>query len=290
MQRRAAAAYVALFLVLGLGAYGFMQVGMAKPTVDLQGQAYGNGSTLTVGGTTYTVENVGLEGGGGGGHGGGGGATHVATLTWTDQDNEASESISHGSTLTSNGLEWTVTTANGSDVSEATLTASHNVTAALKADDRLENETITVDGEEHVVYKEDGRIEPVTEYLGPNPTQTVSTGDAISYEVEGETIDATVADVTADGITLEYSNPVDREAELAEGANVTLQGEDYFAHFPADHEVQILKTSQRYGTYQAQLDVISDWEQRRAGLWGITILSLLAVVIMLPSAYMPDRG
>lgn len=275
---------MALFLVLGLGAYGFMQVGMAKPTVDLQGQAYGNGSTLTVGGTTYTVENVGLE------SDDEGETTHVATLTWTDQDNVASESISDGSTLTLNGLEWTVSTANESDVSEATLTGSHNVTAALQADDRLENETVTVDGEEHVVYKEDGRIQPVTEYLGPNPTQTVSTGDAISYEVDGETIDATVADVTADGITLEYDDPVDREAELAEGANVTLQGEDYFAHFPADHEVQILQTSQRYGTYQAQLDVISDWEQRRAGLWGITILSLLAVVIMLPSAYMPDRG
>lgn len=279
---------MALFLVLGLGAYGFMQVGMVKPTVDLQGQPYGNGSTLTVGGTSYTVENVGFEGGGGGGHGGG--ATHVATLTWTDQDNVVSTTVADGENVSSGGLEWQVSTADGSDVTEATLTASHNVSAALRADGRLENETVTIDGEKHVVFIEDGRVMPVTEYLGPKPSQTIQSGDSLTFQDEGEARDGTVAEITADGITLEYTNPKDMETSLAEGANVTLQGEQYFAHFPADHEVQILQTSQRYDTYQAQLSLISDWEERRAGLWGITILSLLAVVVMIPSAYMPVRG
>lgn len=63
MQRRAAAVYFALFVVLGAGAYTYMQVGMSQPAVEIEGPTYAEGDEFTAGGQAYTVGA--LEGGSG---------------------------------------------------------------------------------------------------------------------------------------------------------------------------------------------------------------------------------
>lgn len=58
MQRRAAAVYFVLFVVVGAGAYGMLGV-VSEPTVRLDGPTYGEGEQFSVGGTTYTVDSIG---------------------------------------------------------------------------------------------------------------------------------------------------------------------------------------------------------------------------------------
>ncbi|MHB9287145.1 hypothetical protein ACKVMT_08905 [Halobacteriales archaeon Cl-PHB] len=89
MQRRAAAIYFAIFVLVGAGAFAFIQVGMTKPTVDLDGPTYTEEDPFQVGDRSYTVATLEAEpsGGGGGGHGGGGGAaiTRSGELTYTNE-------------------------------------------------------------------------------------------------------------------------------------------------------------------------------------------------------------
>jgi hypothetical protein len=58
MQRRAAAVYFALFVVVGAGAYGLLGV-MSGPAVSLDGPTHSQGDQFSAGGVTYTVDSVG---------------------------------------------------------------------------------------------------------------------------------------------------------------------------------------------------------------------------------------
>lgn len=58
MQRRAAAVYFTLFVVVGAGAYGFLGI-MSQPAVELDGPTYSQGEELRTGGVTYTVDSIG---------------------------------------------------------------------------------------------------------------------------------------------------------------------------------------------------------------------------------------
>jgi len=82
MQRRVAAIYFVLLLVISAGAYAYTGIA-EKPHVSIEGPAYTAGDNITANGTVYTVNAVGKTGGGGGGgHGGGGEATFVGNITW----------------------------------------------------------------------------------------------------------------------------------------------------------------------------------------------------------------
>lgn len=107
------------------------------------------------------------------------------------------------------------------------------------------------------------------------------------------------------GVTYTVSSVGDGEAELTwlnstageeqtigveDGENVTLGGSQFFGHFPEDGGVQVLPTDEYWGAYQDELDVQDQYEERRAGVWAILILSFLAAIILISAALMPVRG
>lgn len=102
MQRRAAAAYVAIFLVVGAGAYGVIAtaqepaVSLDNPNVDVK-----QGGSFTAGGQKYEVTKI-EEKTSGGGHGGGGTTTVEATI---EAGNE-SITVAEGDTITLGGTEY----------------------------------------------------------------------------------------------------------------------------------------------------------------------------------------
>ena len=161
MQRRAAAVYFILFVAIGAGAYGFIQVGMSEPTVDLDGPTLSEGDELTVDGQAYTVSSI-----------------------------------------------------------------------------------DTGEGE-------------VARY-----------GGDVELSVAGS----------------------DETVTLSAGENGTLNGVDHFAHFPSETQVQILQTDASYSVYTGELAAIEYWDERRNGVWGIVILSVLAGFVLLSTAYLPLRG
>lgn len=91
MQRRAAAVYFALFVVVGAGAYGLLGV-MSAPTIALDGPSYAQGDQLSAGGVTYTVDSVGES---------------SVTLTFQNETSgeEETREIQQGSNVTLGGTQ-----------------------------------------------------------------------------------------------------------------------------------------------------------------------------------------
>ena len=129
MQRRAAAVYFVLLMVLAGGAYGFMQVGMSAPEVDLDGPTYAEGDTLTVNGTTYTVTTVESEP-----ESEGTSVTYTGEVTFFNESNMESTTLDNGSTTQFQDGTYTVQIANGTNVSEFTLVEEFNTTAIIAED------------------------------------------------------------------------------------------------------------------------------------------------------------
>jgi hypothetical protein len=282
MQRRAAAAYFAFFLVVSVAAYAYIGVAESqRPEVTLEGEELTNDSSFTTDGTTYTVSNIHRTGGGD--HGGGG--EMVADLSWTNESSRYTATVENGSTTSVDDTTFLVTTEPGT----MTLTEEQNVTALLRADSAVENSLATQNGTDYVVYRGNDTLRPLDEWLPSPETRQYSTGDSFPYAADSGPQDTTVTAVTNESATVEWTAPRDNTVELTEGGNVTLANGQYFAHFPDEEAVQVVSTDQ-YGAYQATLNDQAYFHERTNGLWGISILSGIAAVLMLGMAYLPVRG
>ncbi|MBX0288079.1 hypothetical protein [Haloarcula salinisoli] len=285
MQRRAAAAYFLFFLAVSVAAYAYIGVAESqRPAVELEGPELTNDSTFTSGGQTYTVSNVQMSGGGGG-HGGGG--SMAAELSWTNNSSQYTGTIEAGSTVTQDNTTYDVSIDNATGA--LTLTAQQNVTQLLQDDSAVYDSLATRDGTDYVVYRANNSTQPVAEWLPDPETVTYTTGDQYPYQAEGGTQTTTITNVTNSSATVEWIAPRQNTVELSEGGNVTLADGQYFAHFPDHSTVQVVSTDQ-YSQYQETLAAQSYFHERKNGLWGISILSGIASVLMLGMAYLPNRG
>ena len=278
MQRRAAAVYFILFVLVGAGAYGFIQVGMSQPTVDLDGPTYAEGDELTVGDRTYTVDSIDAEEGELAEYAG------DADLVRFNESKRETATLENDSTVTFDGGEYRVVTGEES----FTLIEEQNVSAILADDPDVEDETATRDGEEFVVYRENQSIEPLSEYL-PEPDR-IEFSVGADFEYEAEDVTASVDGVSADGIRLSWAAPGEETVTLSAGDNQTVNGVEYFAHFPDENRVQILRSDQHYGTYVGELSAIEYWNERQNGVWGVVILSFITGVVLVATAYLPVKG
>ncbi|WP_254272599.1 hypothetical protein [Haloarcula marina] len=287
MQRRAAAAYFAFFLVVSVAAYAYIGVAESqRPEVSLDATAeLTNDSTFSVDGTTFTASNIHLSSGGGG-HGGGGGSM-VADLAWTNESSRYTATLENGSTTTVDNTTYLITTNNESNT--VTLTEQMNVTELLREDPAVENSVATQNGTDYVVYRENDTLRPVSEWLPEPQTETYPVSGVYPYQTDSGVQQTTVVDVSAESATVEWFAPRERTVELTEGGNVTLQGQQYFAHFPDHSTVQVVSVDE-YPAYQEDLDRQDYFHERKNGLWGVSILSGIAAVLMLGMAYMPTRG
>lgn len=357
MQRRAAAAYFALFLVLAAG--GFAVISVAQPPqVDAPGRTVGSGATFQEGGQTYRVQNVSVQQVGDG-HGGTQPA-YFGRIAWTEEDarftasvennttvdglsvqwsgiegrfsatltegdtvryqgnqttvevNEnnvtlragpnTSTTVSVGGTLAYQGhqatlagtsgdtanLEWAddyrVLTPNATDPDEFTFRQEFNVSAILRSDPAVENETVTrADGNRYVVYESNGSTAPLDDYLPDPERRTFAEGDSLTYEGN----QSTVANVTNTSVTLSWTADRQRSVALGQDTNVTLGNTTYTAYYTSQDRVLLAND---YGAYQNDLSRIEYYNERITGLWGVVDLGLLAAIVLLAAAYMPVRG
>lgn len=281
MQRRAAAVYFVLFVIVGAGAYGFIQVGMSEPTVELDGPTLSEGDELTVDGRTYTVASIDTEAG------------EIARfagdveLAWFNESRRGTATLENESTVEFDDGGSTVVIPNASGDSFH-LVEQRDVAAILSNDSAVENETVTRGGEEHVVFRDNQSLRPLSEYLPAPERSEFAVGDQFDYRAENVT--ATVDSVSADGVALSWDAPGEETVPLSAGANATLNGVDHFAHFPSENRVQILGTDGNYGTYSEELGALQYWDERRNGVWGIVILSFIAGFILISTAYLPGKG
>lgn len=276
MQRRAAAVYAVLFLVVAAGAYAL--IGAAEqPQINVEGQSYAQNDTLTEGGRTYTVASAG-DGEG--------------TLEWTNQSAAYSASWANNTTVNlANNETYRVHIPNESDPSQFTLRQEFNLSENTS--------TVTQDGTQYVVVNQtdgnasDGNksLVPVDEYkrqqFGQPENRTYDEGQ--TFQFEGN--QTTVSNLTAESATLTWTAPQTNTVSVAAGANVSLgpegQNTSYVAHFSNDSEGFVL--SSQTNEYRQQTNEISHFNERIAGLWGISILSFLTVILLLGMAYLPNK-
>jgi len=298
MQRRAAAIYFALFLVIGVGAYAYIGVVQSQqPHVSLDAPIEGGAnSSFTVGGQEYTIASVEEESGGGGGHGGGGGASVVGELAWTNESARSTAELANGSNVSYQDRRWQVLIANESNLSEFTLRERVNSTRELRADPAVQNETANYQGAPWVVWAQNETLnQPLAEWLPAPENESVALGATFPYEGNE---DAEITGITPSAATVSWSEPSENTAELSEGGNVTIDGRTYFVHFPDNSTVQLApvyaspqenERSSAYANYLNTLDRQDYFTERKNGLWGISIISLTAAIILLGAAYMPVK-
>jgi hypothetical protein len=293
MQRRAAAIYVALFLVIGAGAYSLIataqtpHVGFENPEHELS-----QGQTFQVEGQTYNVTSVSaeMEGGGGGGHGGGGPATLVRSgeVSWVNDSARYTANWENNSTVDlgeDNTTYRVLVQQSSGNPTDFTLREELNRTQILQNDPAADNETVVRDGERVVLVEdENGSLTavPVDEYFPEPSTEQYSEGDQLTYEGNQTTVDA----VENESVTLAWTAPRTNTAELSNEGNVTLGGQTYLAHFPNNETVVL---TQDFQSYRSQTDNIDQFQEHINGLWGIVILCGTIAVLLIGMAYLPSR-
>jgi hypothetical protein len=272
MQRRAAAIYFVLFLAIGAGSFGYITVVDAqKPEIDVQGQELTSDDTLRIGDRIY-IASV-SEGSG--------------ELAWTNQSAQATASLENDSATTYDNQSWTVVIENRTDVSAFELREELDVSGILANDSAVENETVTVDGEDRVVFQQNGSTKALDDYLPAPETRTFAVGDQYDYvaEEDGE-VDATVTNVTTSAAELTWTSPQENTLSLSEGGNVTLGGTQYIAHFPDNSTVVLSENVQGYLEDTQRQDYFTE---RKNGLWGVSIVSFAIAVVLLGAAYLPVK-
>ncbi|WP_348613593.1 hypothetical protein [Halobaculum rarum] len=277
MQRRAAAIYVAFFLVVGAASFSLITTASAPQlTFENPDHELSQGDTFTVDGQEFTVSGISAEAEEGE-------VTRSGTVESTNESARYTVEWANDSTVTYAGQDWTVITDNESE--SFTLTEVVDRAAILQNDSDVENETTTVDGQEYVVERGDGNrtLIAADEYFPAPETREYTVGDELE-NIEDNT--ATVASVSSDAATLEYFAPRTNEISVADETNVTVGSTTYFAYFP-DNSTMLL--TQEFDTYEQYQQGTETQTTMTNGLWGVTILSGLSAFLLLGMAYMPSR-
>lgn len=285
MQRRAGAAFVVFFLLVGAASLALVTTA-SSPEFDVDGQQLEQGDSFEVDGQTYNVESVSAsEGGGGDGHGGGGGGetTYEAVFNWTNESYQHTESWENNSTVTVDDTEWTVLVNEGGNGSFV-LREDVNETQILQNDPDAGNETVTYEGEPHVVVTRNGSEElvPASEYFPDPETRQLSTDDQFDYNGNQTTVTA----VTNTSAEVQWTAPKTQTTSVTQQGNVTLGDTTFFAHFESGDGVVISQDFQQLERFNEEE---SQFHEMQNGLWGVAILSATLVVLVLGMAFLPSR-
>lgn len=273
-----------MFLVLAAGAYGLVALN-AAPTVTVEDPDHRltEGDQFTVDDRTYTVASVEVEEEEG--EHGGGGLVYSASVAWTNDTARYTETWGAGDTVdldrTVQGARlngtYSVIVPNESDPGEATLRAMPD---DLGYEER--------DGVTYVVEERaNGSIEqtPIDQYDAlQRETVTEGTVDYLGNQ--------TRVSVTEEGVTLSWTAPRTETVDLAQEQNATLNDQRFFTFFPQaepdDTNPEVLLTSDT-SDYRERVAEAERHHERTNGLWGITLVSGFAAVLLVGLAFLPRK-
>jgi hypothetical protein len=284
MQRRAAAIYVALFVVLGAASYGVIATATA-PTVgfDDPDHRLAEGDQFSAGDRQYTVSAIEAETSGGG-HGGAATVSRSGALAWTNDSARYTQTWDNDSTVTYQDETYRVLVASGDDPSSFDLREEINRTAILQDDPAVRNETVTVNDTEYVVRESNGTrsLTRASDYFPTPATTEFDEGKALQFRGN----ETTVATVASDGVTVAWTAPRTNTVEVDHASNVTVGDTRFFAYFP-DNGTMVLESD--YEAYERQTQEIDTYRTYRNGLWGVSVASFATAILLLGMAYMPSR-
>ena len=262
MQRRAAAALFAFFLVMGASAYSIVALA-ESPEIRLDSsgtvtdQPLRQGDTFTVDGQQYNVSELGMsEASGGGGHGGGGGEAHpTGTIAWAVEGADANETLENGSTIEYNNASYLVTVGAAPSPEDATPqsgtqdneSGAQGNQSGNESDGQSSSDLESAPGQ--LVLTEQQDVQSILESDSAVYNQTVESGGEtfVRYKDNGSFVRLSeylsapdqqrfqegdrlnysgrtvqVGNVSNDTATLVWTEDSQQEASLEQGGNVTL--------------------------------------------------------------------
>ena len=281
MQRRAAAAYVAFFVIIAAGSYAF--IGVAEEptiTVDDPDITASAGDTFTVDGVEYTVEDVaepapaneeGVEAGEPADE------PQIpveATITWME-DVTQTESLAVGDEFMLDDMNWSVEVPDEEDPTTFQLIEIVEIDRPTVEDDGVTYVIVERDGEQVLVERDDY----VREEFGEPAEREFSEGDTFN-----ET--QTVEEVTADEVTITQIEAEEQSVVLGEGDEETFGETTYVSHFP---DRSTLALTSDLDAYEQELTEQQTFHDRITGISYVGIFALLFAFVMVPLAYLPKR-
>jgi hypothetical protein len=272
MQRRAAAAYVVLFVLIAAGSYAFIATAQAPAvTIENPDHDLAAGDEFTVADRTYEVTEITLteeEDDHGGSE-----ETLTATLEWTNDSAISTESFERDGEVELDNTTYDVVIPNESDPGRATLREQ-------PGDDveTVERE----DGTYVVVQDGEGNEElvPIDEY---EPLERVELSDGQQFDYDGNDAEVRIA---SDQLTFRWNEPTTNEVELTNDQTATLNGQRYLVFL--EGEDRLLLTSD-FESYEQQVQEIDRFDQRMNGFWGVTLLAGLTAILVAGLAYLPHK-
>lgn len=268
MQRRAAAAYVAFFLVIAAGSYGVIATtDNPEPYVTEQEAEHTlvAGEQIDIGERTYNVSISGESDGG--------------TLTWTNESAVQTATWGQNTTVTYDNSTYRVLIENVSSPSELQLRPE----PPADVNPRFVNGSQIVD----IDIDDDGFVEegvPIASYL-----ETVENRSNVTV-TDSVTINGTersVTSLTNESVTFEWVEPAEEEISLAQASTIELEGEEYLVYFESGETAYLdANDSTAYYERQSDYDAMS---LRINGFWAVTIVSTIAGVGLIGVAFLPRR-
>jgi hypothetical protein len=283
MQRRAAAAYIAFFLVIAAGSYAFIATADA-PEVAISGddvQTIGEGDTVTVDDRTYTVSEVSATVEEGGGHGSGGGLKYTIRFQWTNDSAKYTDEWTSNSTIEFNNQTRRVLTVNGSD----------RVRLRWEPGDRLrpawDNGTLFVDSD----LERNGRQDVTLESYIAN-SSNASIQDVVYFESDSFMRDGnqtTIANVSNSTVVLEWTAPRTNTQSTSNNQNISLNGEPYVVNFEDNSTVRLGQGEDAQQRLRTAIQKNDRFHDRINGVWGVVIGSGSTVVLLIGLAFLPRK-
>jgi len=283
MQRRAAAAYIAFFLVIAAGSYAFIATADA-PEVTISGdnvREIQQGDTVTVNDRTYTVAEVSAQMEEGGGHGGGGGLAYTIRFEWTNESARYTESWTANSTIEFDGQTRRVLVENGTDEFDLRWEPTERFAPAWSDGVMYIDSDLDRGGRQDI---------PVTSYIENSSNESVQTiefSEGDSFERSGN--ETTFASVSNSTVVLAWTAPTTNEVSAANHQNVTLNGEPYVVHFENNDTVRLGEGEAAREQLQGTMRTNDRFHDRINGVWGVTLGSGVALVLLVALAFLPRK-
>lgn len=277
MQRGAAAAYVAFFLVIAAGSYGVIAT-TDNPTAFVTEEeaeyTLTGGDRIEVDERTYNVTAINAEESEGS-------VEYSGTLTWTNESAvqtatwEANSTVTYGAANTT----YRVLIANVSNPTAVQLRPE----PPDDVNPRFVNGSQVVD----VDVDDDGLVErgiPVGQYLGTSENRSNVTL-AGSATINGT--DRDITSLTNESVTFEWTEAEDEEVDLGQGTVVELRGTEYLVYFE-DGETVYLDENASTEYFQRGNDYAA-MSKRINGFWAVTLISVVSAGGMIGLAFLPRR-
>jgi hypothetical protein len=283
MQRRAAAAYIAFFLVIAAGSYAFIATADA-PEVTISGddvREVQEGDTVTVDDRTYTVTEVSAEVEEGGGHGGGGGLAYAIHFGWTNESARYTESWAANSTVEFDGQTRRVLVENASDEFDLRWEPTERFAPAWS------DGVLYIDSDLNRGGRQDVAVTSYITNSSNESVQTIEYAEGDSFERNGN--ETTFASVSNTSVVLEWVAPRTNDVSAANHQNLTLNGEPHVVHFENNDTVRLGQGDAVQEQLQEAKRTNDRFNERINGVWGITLGSGTALVLLVALAFLPRK-